>query len=108
MSCQSPISILMIILLLALLIFSSGPKTRSEKFTSILNPETGEFELTEQLRYNKKKDRLLDTKIQDYLYCKELCRTSYQCNAFDYALNRCILYKNATKAPSTSWLYRGF
>lgn len=81
------------------------PQNKIEGFAQVLNPETGEFESAEQLDYNLKKDLLLDTRTQDYWYCKELCKTSDKCNAFNYALNRCSLYKNAEKVPSISWLY---
>ena len=50
-----------------------------EGFAYLLDQETGDFKPVEQLNYNLKKDLLLDTPIQGYHYCKELCETGDRC-----------------------------
>ena len=104
----TPVNLIIILLFLLLFIFISLPNRVEEPFAYLKNPETGKFEAVEQLKYRLPKDVLLDTPIQDYYYCKEVCETSEHCNAFDYALNRCTTIKNAKKVPTISWLYAQF
>ena len=91
--------IILIILIIPILLLQP-----TEHFASILDPKTGQFKSVEQLKY-KRNSLLLDTQIQDQDYCEELCKTSEGCNGYNFALNKCTLYRNAKAWPSTSWLY---
>jgi hypothetical protein len=97
-----------IIIIITITIFYFLSFHEIETFASIRIKGTDDFKAVELLKYNPKKDLLIENPTQDYFYCKELCKTSEKCNAFNYALNKCSLYQNASEQESMSWLYRNF
>ncbi len=41
-----------------------------------------------------KKNVIVSLPVADYTRCEDLCKTTPRCNAFNYALNECTLYRN--------------
>jgi hypothetical protein len=60
----------------------------------------------EYLGTNNKNNNLLKTDVTDYDACFELCRTTPDCDGFNYSQEKCTLYRKIDDISPKIFLYR--
>lgn len=82
---------MLIIIFILLLIIFIKINNNIEPFQFL--KENNNFKPIIHINVNKK-NVIVSLSTVDYNRCEELCRTTPNCNGFNYALNECTLYRN--------------
>jgi hypothetical protein len=84
----------MLILLIIVAILLLTIKNNNIESFQFLRQSDNTFKPVVHIDNIKKRNIIVSMQVTDYDRCAELCRTTPHCNALNYALNDCTLYRD--------------